>query len=105
MANTAAVDVWACAADIVAALSEFADGPLTVNRVGSTEVPTELGTWVVGDVPEDDNAIVIADSVDASNALARRAFDLLVARTAWRLELRDRDTAEVVAARPAVAAA
>lgn len=103
MGNTASVDVWAPAADIITTLAAEAAGPTTMNRVGSAELPTDTGMWVVGDVPEDGNAIVIADSVNDSNTLARRAFDILADRTGWRLALTDADTGEVLAERAALA--
>ncbi|MFJ9313792.1 hypothetical protein ACIRN4_06325 [Pimelobacter simplex] len=103
MGNTASVDVWAPASDVISALTDASVGEMTMNRVGSVELPTDTGMWVVADVPEDGNAIVIADSLVDSNALARRAFDLLADRTSWRLELRDQDTGDLIADRPALA--
>ncbi|WP_418061738.1 hypothetical protein [Pimelobacter simplex] len=103
MGNTASVDVWAPASEVIAVLADASVGEMTMNRVGSVELPTDTGMWVVADVPEDGNAIVIADSLVDSNALARRAFDLLAGRTSWRLELRDQDTGDLVSERPALA--
>lgn len=105
MGNTATVDVWAPAVDIIPVLAEVATGAATMNRVGSAELPTETGAWVVADIPEDGIAVVIADSVIDSNALARRAFDFLAERTPWRLELRDQDSADLVDTRSALASA
>lgn len=105
MGNTASVDAWATAEDVVAVLAAEAIGVKTTNRVGSIEIPTALGAWVVGDVPEDGNAVVLADSISDSDGLARRAFDLLAERSPWRLVLRDADTAEPLAERSALTAA
>lgn len=105
MGNTATVEIWAPAEDVVRTLTDQATTPLTTNRVESTVIQLATGIWAIGYDEADGSTLLVADSIVDSNALARRAYDLLAARTAWRLELTDADTADVVAERPALATA